>query len=322
MKSNTKVSLKEFRNRLDSVFNGRITFKDEDWLGYRENMDFFCTEHGERFSRQPALLLRTTGCSVCRKQRGKYKSKSKEKFLKEVAEVHGDRFDYSNAEFKSYTDKVEIKCVKHSEVFWQSPSKHVFSQGGCPSCKLETIASHHKHSKEEFVAKAREVHGDKYNYSEVEYVNCDTNVKIYCKRHKDYFMQTPYSHTRGSSCPKCSIEDNHGSFGRKGVYTTDRESYIYLVEMCIRGDYFLKVGLSVTPKDRWKRMSKYEGVESLKPIATFKGKAKDLSRIENEILWKCGLEKFLRDDWSWSGRTECFNIEDKYKILSLISSRL
>ena len=60
---------------------------------------------------------------------------------------------------------------------------------------------------EEFIKKARAVHGDKYDYSKVEYVNSTTKVCIICKVHGE-FLQTPGSHMKGHGCAKCASEVN------------------------------------------------------------------------------------------------------------------
>ena len=62
---------------------------------------------------------------------------------------------------------------------------------------------------EEFVKKAKQIHSDKYDYSQTEYKNRRTKVKIIC--HKQYrngtehgvFFQNPYLHLTGSGCPHC-----------------------------------------------------------------------------------------------------------------------
>lgn len=54
-----------------------------------------------------------------------------------------------------------------------------------------------------FIARAKEIHGDKYDYSEVEYVNYKTKVKIICPIHGE-FWQTPREHLNGNGCQKCS----------------------------------------------------------------------------------------------------------------------
>ncbi len=58
---------------------------------------------------------------------------------------------------------------------------------------------------EEFIKKAREVHGDRYDYSKVEYVNNHTKVCIICKEHGE-FWQSPSHHLEGSGCSKCGKE--------------------------------------------------------------------------------------------------------------------
>ena len=58
---------------------------------------------------------------------------------------------------------------------------------------------------DEFVKKAIEVHGDKYDYSKVKYVDTKTKICIICPKHGE-FWQTPHSHLSGQGCPKCGIE--------------------------------------------------------------------------------------------------------------------
>jgi hypothetical protein len=55
---------------------------------------------------------------------------------------------------------------------------------------------------EEFIKKAREVHGDKYDYSKVEYVGSESKVCIVCPEHGE-FWQAPHTHLRGGGCPIC-----------------------------------------------------------------------------------------------------------------------
>ena len=62
---------------------------------------------------------------------------------------------------------------------------------------------------EEFIAEARKVHGDKYDYSKVEYINKNTKVCIICSKHGE-FWQDPHSHLQGSGCPLCCIDKRHG----------------------------------------------------------------------------------------------------------------
>jgi predicted RNA-binding Zn-ribbon protein involved in translation (DUF1610 family) len=57
---------------------------------------------------------------------------------------------------------------------------------------------------EDFIVKAIIKHGDKYNYSNVIYVNAKSNVKIICIEHGE-FEQTPNKHLDKKGCPKCGF---------------------------------------------------------------------------------------------------------------------
>lgn len=62
-----------------------------------------------------------------------------------------------------------------------------------------------KLTKEQFIENSIKIHGDKYDYSKVEYIDNMTHVEIFCKKHNEYFPQTPNLHRR-SGCPKCGEE--------------------------------------------------------------------------------------------------------------------
>ena len=59
-----------------------------------------------------------------------------------------------------------------------------------------------KNSLKTFIGKAIKKHGNKYDYSKVEYVNSQTKVCIICPEHGE-FWQTPSAHVRGNACPIC-----------------------------------------------------------------------------------------------------------------------
>lgn len=68
-------------------------------------------------------------------------------------------------------------------------------------------------TQEDFVNRARKVHGNKYDYSKVKYVNSTTKVVITCPIHGD-FEQTPANHMRGQGCLCCgNIKNSQRQFG-------------------------------------------------------------------------------------------------------------
>lgn len=132
---------------------------------------------------------------------GNTKKKTTAEFIEDAKKIHGDRYDYSKIEYVNNKTKVCIICPIHGE-FWQAPQNHVTKKQGCPSC-----GSHNFVDTNIFIEKIRQIHGDRYNYSKVEYVDYKTKVTITCPAHGD-FMQTPSLLMKGYGCPKCKREEN------------------------------------------------------------------------------------------------------------------
>ena len=122
---------------------------------------------------------------------------TRDDFIQKAREIHGDKYDYSHVIYTNVKTKVKIVCPLHG-VFQQTPDKHLHGKCGCPKC-----AGNKKDTNFSFVKKARDVHGDKYDYSEVCYVNNKTPVNIICRVH-GVFQQTPNNHLSGKGCPKCA----------------------------------------------------------------------------------------------------------------------
>ena len=56
---------------------------------------------------------------------------------------------------------------------------------------------------EEFISDAKKVHGDKYDYSKVVYLQNKQRITIICPEHGE-FEQIPSNHLKGFGCKKCS----------------------------------------------------------------------------------------------------------------------
>ena len=124
-----------------------------------------------------------------------------EQFIEKARKIHGDKYDYSKVEYKNTEIKVCIICSKHGE-FYQSPHDHLAGKG-CKLCAIEEIKQKRRFSTEQFIEKARKIHGDKYDYSKVEYVGNHKKVSIICKKCGKIFFQTPHNHLSGQDCPNC-----------------------------------------------------------------------------------------------------------------------
>ena len=125
------------------------------------------------------------------------KQSNKEDFISKARAIHGDKYDYSLVQYKNCKTNVKIICPIHG-VFEQTPDKHINAKQGCPVC-----SGNMKKTTEQFITEAKQVHGDKYDYSKVNYINRETNVTIICPEHGE-FEQLPSNHLKGEGCPYCT----------------------------------------------------------------------------------------------------------------------
>jgi hypothetical protein len=186
------------------IFVEKAIKKHGEWYDYskvvyvnnRTKVCIICPIHGE-FWQTPNQHLNGCGCPHC----GGTTKLTKEEFVERSILVHGDWYDYSKVVYVNYGTKVLIICPDHGE-FWQTPHAHLVGQG-CPYCKINKIKKSLTKTQGEIIKEFREVHGDWYDYSKVEYVNNHTKVLIICPIHSE-FWQTPNKHLTGRGCPKCA----------------------------------------------------------------------------------------------------------------------
>lgn len=124
------------------------------------------------------------------------KRATREEFIEKAEAVHGKgTYDYSKVVYVNNNTKVEIACPEHGS-FWMLPRTHTTGHA-CPKCK--GVGS----DRDFFIKKATKLHGEKYTYDKVEYVNVKTKVVVTCPLHGG-FLISPNSHLSGHGCYKCA----------------------------------------------------------------------------------------------------------------------
>ena len=168
-----------------------------------KNVEIICPIHGE-FWQSPNAHLKGSGCPECGKLKSiKKRTKTTEQFIDEANTKHNNFYDYSDSKYVNSKTKVEIICPEHGK-FKQTPNKHLNGQG-CPKCRYIKSANSNTKTNNQFLIDARLIHGDKYDYSKVVYVNDVTKVKIRCPIHGE-FEKTPNNHLNTllrQGCPIC-----------------------------------------------------------------------------------------------------------------------
>jgi very-short-patch-repair endonuclease len=126
-------------------------------------------------------------------------------FILKSLNKHGDKYDYSKVEYVGNKNKVIIICTKHGE-FLQTPNDHLTGYG-CKKCQYEKISKENRFTNETFIEKAKEMHGNRFDYSLVKYGGYENKITIICNKHGK-FEQTPHAHLHGYGCRKCRASHN------------------------------------------------------------------------------------------------------------------
>ena len=181
----------DFIERAKRIHGDKYDYSKVDYKNTKTKVTIICPIHGE-FYQRPNNHLNGQGCPHCSVTH----KLTKEIFVKKASEIHEAKYDYSKVNYVNNKTKICIICPEHGE-FEQKPNDHLMGHG-CPKC-----GGTKKYTTDEFIKRARKVHGDKYDYSKVEYKTMHTKIIITCKKHGD-FSQFPNDHLKGCGCPKCN----------------------------------------------------------------------------------------------------------------------
>ena len=193
-----KWTLHQYELRLKrSMIGSKYTFvrwADESAKASNTNKFVYnCADHGERVCNSHKWMSGVR-CKDCDSDNQR---KSQAEFIEDAKRVHGDKYDYSLVEYTTTYNKVEIICPEHGS-FSQKAENHL-----CGSGCLKCYNDRRRKTTDSFITNAKLVHGDKYDYSLVDYTTTSSKVEIICPEHGS-FSQKAASHLKGSGCTSCA----------------------------------------------------------------------------------------------------------------------
>ena len=195
-----KYSVEEWLLKAKKI-NPHLDFILENYESQYQKVECICPKHGS-FKRNAKTILQGMPCPQCESEK-RYREKE-DRIIEQCKKVHGDKYDYSDFVYHGMNTKSTVICPIHGP-FQVRPSNHITNESGCPKCANEQNGIKHRMTTDMFIAKAKELHGDKYDYSKVEYIDNSTKVCIICPIHGE-FWQTPHSHLAPQGCYLCGKE--------------------------------------------------------------------------------------------------------------------
>lgn len=197
----TKEERKQaFLQKASKIHKNKYNYSKVDYINANTKVCIICPEHGE-FLQTPHHHLEGHGCKKCaNKKLQALKADTKEIFIEKAIKVHNNKYNYDFVQYINQRTPVTIICPKHGK-FEQTPDSHL-NGAECPKCAIEKVSQARKLTLEQFLSKSTRIHGNKYDYSKVEFNNIDDHITIICPIHGN-FKQRVYNHLNGCGCSKC-----------------------------------------------------------------------------------------------------------------------
>lgn len=265
-----------------------------------DRVDIICPIHGSFNVKFHEHIYNESGCPQCGVIR---RRNSIDEFLEKAKRIHSDKYDYSLVaqNYKDYTSRIKIVCAQHG-IFEQIAYSHADYGNGCPECSF----SKNRKPVEQFIEEAKRIHGDKYDYSLIEYKNSRTNMNIICNNHGS-FLQSPSNHIhRKAGCPLCAEHTRycHNYFeiaGNKKI-----TGFFYILEMSNDVERFIKIGIT-KHKNIFKRYEQAHGKNlpyEIKLLHSFRMKLYQAFFLEQQLLGEHKLDQYKPIN-PFAGQTEC-----------------
>jgi len=228
-----------FVEEATKVHNGRYSYDKVQYKNANTKVVITCPVHGD-FEQTPSDHKNGRGCASCYyegltgKKRnyaavaGKlidtYRLKREQKQAELIAKLP-DTYCYDNVGTEYYNKQEVIVCPIHGE--FKARLERLVDGYECPKCthaaKYPVLGKEGRRLKWQTnaVKRAKEVHGSKYDYSKVYFVNNRTPVTIICKKHGE-FQQDMNAHLdKAAGCPKCGNE-------RAGIANKERAAATFV----------------------------------------------------------------------------------------------
>lgn len=215
----------EFIKEIEERFPGQISFEKTKYVDAYTTLIITCPIHGD-IEVIPHNVLRNSNicaCPKCARELGQEnanitKGANKESFLKRLYKRFPNiKYDFSESEYINSSTLMKVIChekdcngVEHGP--WMAFPHNLYSGNGCPKCGVEKCSMENRIPYEYYCKLVHDKYGDIYEVDRDSYDDKSKKIKIFCKKHKEYFYTTSREFPRFNNhkCPHClkdEIED-------------------------------------------------------------------------------------------------------------------
>ena len=190
-----RYTTEEVIEKFKEIHKDKYTYEHFVYNGSHTKSIVTCPVHGD-FLVTPNKYLLGRGCPKCANNI----KLTNDEFKRRIIEIFGEEYLLNEVNYQCCKSKIKLYCKKHG--YFVSTAYHLLQGHGCPKCGVKKNADKKRLTICDCIERFREIHGDKYDYSKMDYINIRTKVCIICPEHGE-FWQTPQKHMSGQGCPKC-----------------------------------------------------------------------------------------------------------------------
>lgn len=300
----------EYIKSFSEIHGDKYTYpQDFELINSHQPVPIICKVHGTFYQRIHKHLL-GRGCPRCTQDL----RPNLQTYVDICAAKYGPEYTVEAVgTYKTVRSILRLNCPHHGPSE-KKAKKFLEGSFGCPGC----VNDSQRKTKEEFLSRCKEVHGDRYDYSHTVYEQANSPVKVICSQH-GAFLITPSKHYSGRGCPKCSIEGR--SPYNLTIVERNKEEFlkiasgVYFIKIFNTEDCYFKVGISKDLKTRLQHIKSSSGMEvELLVYRRF-------NLYEAVILEEFILSSFDRSpsQVKFSGYTECINMVNEEQIKQAIT---
>lgn len=190
----------EFAKKASMIHGTKYDYSKCIYVSSKIGIKIYCNSCEQFFFQRPNDHLCGKGCKTCNNN-----ALSFEEFKTKAITVHGNKYSYQESDYViGVKHKMKILCNLCNFSFVQVAKTHL-AGSGCPFCagagSKENFAS-------VFFERVKNVHGNKYDYSNSEYAGAGSKIKIWCNSCNLFFWQRSCSHLSGRGCRNCALKND------------------------------------------------------------------------------------------------------------------
>ena len=220
-----RYSNEEYITRMKALFGDQYDYSKFDYKGQREKVIIICEIHGEVEVYLNNFIRK--GCNKCAFiKRGEKRRITLNEYVRNLDSRHPN----VSIQFKELDQDLvsEFKCEEHG--FFQKLPRNAL-KSGCPECSTRKKTNKRRTPQEKFIQRVREIHGDRYDLSKIDYVNAKTHVILICKIHGEFKITPDNLLSNNRGCRSCSgnLSSNliYGSEGLSLKIIKERVNKLY-----------------------------------------------------------------------------------------------